>query len=1046
MILRTIAWLCMVFAMLLAASWDVAGETPIEQPPGGTAPMARSHRSAEMVPSGDLGRGNFFSNLSPSDPAAVRIGVLAKRGEDQCLEQWGPTADYLSSRIPAVAFAIIPLDFDEICQAVERRQVDFLLANSSFYIEMEAYYGARRIATLNNLQSDGTAHDFFAGVIFTRSDRRDLNRLEDIQGKICMAVDERSLGGWHMQWREMLEHGLDPHRDFKALRYGGTHDAVVLAVQNGNVDVGCVRSDTLERMALEGTIRLNDFKLIISHEPCDEGVRYWHSTRHYPEWPFVKAPHTDGALALKVAVALMRMPADSPAAIAARCAGWTIPQNYQPVRECLQALRLPPYQHYGRVSPGELWRQYRLWILGIAVMTGIIIASLVTVVRLRYRLARSLVAREARERAMVFLQSVVDGFPEPLMVINRDHTIALANRLVLERTLGEDTVDGGRKCFAMGFSYHLPCDGDLSACPFDRVFETGQSVSIEQAFQDEHGHRIVMEYVAAPIFDESGAVLNVIESCRDISERKLAESRLRNSEEKYRRIFENSIVGFFQSTPGGRFVNVNMAFARMLRYDSPDDLIAGIQEIATDYYVDPEDRRRFQRLLREDGKVDGMQLCVKCKDGAKIWVTNSTWAYFDDEGSPIHYEGVVSDITARREAENARESLERQIRQTQKMEAIGTLAGGIAHDFNNILFPLIGYAEMLQMDIADDSPLQKYVDQILKAALRSRDLVTQILSFSRQGDQPAQPLHIQPIIKEVLKLLRSSIPTTIDIETTIDPKCGMIIADPTQVHQVIMNLATNAYHAMEATGGNLKVSLDTLHIEPSMPFDPPLPPGEYACLGVDDTGSGIQADLLERIFDPYFTTKPKDKGTGLGLSVVLGIVRHCDGDIRVHSTPGQGTRMAAYFPIIEKREAAFTKSAGRPVQGGTERILFVDDEEGVVKMMNLMLKRLGYTVTSRIGSLDALQTFQSMPDRFDLVITDMTMPNMTGVQLAKEIRRVRPTMPIVICTGFSDQIDEARCKRMGLQGLIKKPVITRVMAATIRSALDEVSATAMQNA
>jgi signal transduction histidine kinase len=601
----------------------------------------------------------------------------------------------------------------------------------------------------------------------------------------------------------------------------------------------------------------------------------------------------------------------------------------------------------------------------------------------------------------------------------------------------------------------------------------------------------------------------------------------------------------------------------MLHYDGPDDLIGSIADIATQYYVDPRDRDRYQNLLQQNGKVDGLEFRVKCKDGAEIWVANSTRAYFDENGAPTHYEGVVSDITtrkrtqqalresgqrfrelfnnmragvvicdsrddgahvvvrdmneaglqilvqkkdavvdrdiqtvfpgiaasglintfrrvwrtavserhpaspftvngqpvwienfvyrlssgelvaiyedvtARREAEEAREALERQIRQAQKMEAIGTLAGGIAHDFNNILFPLIGYAEMLQMDIPPDSPLQKYVDQILKAALRSRDLVTQILSFSRQSDQETRPLHIQPIIKEVLKLLRSSIPTTIAIETAIDPDCGMVLADPTQVHQIIMNLATNAYHAMETTGGVLRVSIETVRISPPEPFDTHLLPGDYVCLTVADTGSGIKPDLLEKIFDPYFTTKEKGKGTGLGLSVVRGIIRHCRGDIRVISTPGTGTKMQVYLPIIERHAVEQSEIVGLLTKGGSERILFVDDEEGVVRMMTLMLERLGYAVTSRTGSLDALETFKTAPDRFDLVITDMTMPNMNGVQLATEIRSIRPTIPIIICTGFSDQIDDARCRRMGLQGLVKKPVITRVIAETIRTALGD---------
>ena len=1100
---------------------------------------------------------------SVDDGKRIRIGVLAKRGRTHCLYQWGPTAAYLSEQIPEFSFSILPLDFDQIFNAVQNQTVDFIFANPSFYVELEVRFGVTRIATLNNLHSDKTAHAVFAGVVFTRKDRDDINNFSDLRGKAVMAVDKGSLGGWHMQWHEMKTHGIDPHHDFKLLRYGGTHDAVVYAVRDQTVDAGCVRSDTLERMALEGKIALQQFKVINLHGSCDGNVRFLHSTRHYPEWPFAKARHTNSDLAKQVAVALMRMPASNPAAISGKYGGWTIPQNYQPVHECLMALRLPPYQYLGQVSLVDFWRQYWLWLLGISIMLAIIGVSGFYAQRLRSRLKQSMLARQERERAQSFLQTVIDGFPEALMVINKDYTIALANRTVLAMAGARSLVKNGLTCHQVSHDCSHPCMGMNHPCPLDRIFETQRPVRLEHIHRDDTGEDRFVEIIAAPIFDSDANVIQIIESWRDITERKKAEARLRKSEEKYRRIFENSVVGFFQSTPEGQFLGANAAFAKMLGYGDPEELIAGISDIGRQFYMDPDDRSRFQSILQRDGMVNDFETKIKRKDGSTIWITNSTRAYFDEDGRAMHYEGVVSDVskrrlaeqalreseqrfrhlfdnmsagaaiydspddgrhfvirdlntaalsgvnkdkdavvgrdvrevlpvfdelgldavfkrvwetgrsehcprslrkegrlvlwvetficklpsgelvaiyddaTARRQAEESKKQLERQIQQAQKMEAIGTLAGGIAHDFNNILSPLIGYAEILKLDLASDNPMQKYVDQILKAALRSKDLVTQILAFSRQKDTEMKPLSLQPIVKEVLKLLRSSIPTTIDIEQDIDPNCKMVIADPTQVHQIVMNLATNAYHAMEENGGKLKVALKQIELNLDHRLPTLLLPGRYACLTVTDTGSGILKENLDKVFDPYFTTKKKGKGTGLGLAVVKGIVNNCKGDVRIHSTPGQGTRIEVYLPIIEVGTEEQDQLEIRPVPGGSERILLVDDEEGVARMMNVMLERLGYSVSFHTNCLDCLQAFRNSPRSYDLVISDMTMPNMNGLQFAGQIRTIRPEIPIIICTGFSDQINEEKCKTLGIQELVKKPVITQKMATAIRAALED---------
>lgn len=397
---------------------------------------------------------------------------------------------------------------------------------------------------------------------------------------------------------------------------------------------------------------------------------------------------------------------------------------------------------------------------------------------------------------------------------------------------------------------------------------------------------------------------------------------------------------------------------------------------------------------------------------------------------------IATDITKLKKMEAKQLEYERRIQQAQKMEAIGTLAGGVAHDFNNILFSLMGYAELLKEDLPPDNACQVYIDEILHAAYRSRDLVKQILSFSRQGENETKPMKLQPVLKEALKLLRASIPTTIEFQQEIDSECDAVNANPTQVHQIVMNLVTNAFHAMEESKGILKVSLKQVELEPELSSFLELVTGPYALLKVTDTGVGIPKEIMAKIFDPYFTTKSKEKGTGLGLSVVQGIVNSCKGDIRIYSEPGKGTEVHVYLPIIQRNGIPSKVQDSLPVTGGTESILLVDDEEAIVRMEQHMLERLGYRVAIFTGSMEAFHAFEASPDAFDLIVTDMTMPNMTGVQLARKIKGIRPAIPVILCTGFSYQIDEEKCRAYGIEGFVMKPVIGSDIAKAIRKALD----------
>ena len=381
---------------------------------------------------------------------------------------------------------------------------------------------------------------------------------------------------------------------------------------------------------------------------------------------------------------------------------------------------------------------------------------------------------------------------------------------------------------------------------------------------------------------------------------------------------------------------------------------------------------------------------------------------------------------------------ERQLQQVLKIQAIGTLAGGIAHDFNNILFPIVGYTELTMDEVSEDSVAHKNLEEILKAAHRAKNLVQQILTFSRQSDQERKPIKIQNIITETLRLLRASIPASIEIIHKIQDDCGHIMGDPTQIHQVIMNLCTNAYQAMQDKGGKLEVILTEIDVGYEEMIDKVgMQPGKHLRLLVKDEGCGMEASVLDRIFEPYYTTKEQGKGTGLGLSVIHGIVKNHGGDITVKSTPGKGTIFQVYLPLIEDVDPDVEFESTDGAIKGEERILLVDDEEQIVAMEQQMLENLGYRVTARTDSAEALKVFAEHPQNFDLVITDMTMPHMTGDQLAQKMLDIEPNIPVILCTGFNQGITEEKALAMGIQKFVMKPVVKKELATTIRTVLDQ---------
>lgn len=395
------------------------------------------------------------------------------------------------------------------------------------------------------------------------------------------------------------------------------------------------------------------------------------------------------------------------------------------------------------------------------------------------------------------------------------------------------------------------------------------------------------------------------------------------------------------------------------------------------------------------------------------------------------------EIKRRLQYEEERNKLESQLFQMQKMETIGTLAGGIAHDFNNILTPILGYTEMALEELEDENTLKYDVEQIHNAALRAKDLVQQILTFSRQVDVDKRPLHLDKVIREVLSLVKSSFPANIEIILDLDPNCGTVMADATQIHQVVMNLCTNAYHSMRETGGTIKIELFVTKVtRETVQKHTNLKIGTYVCTSIKDTGHGMDEKTISRIFEPFFTKKEVGEGSGLGLAVVHGIINSYDGAIIVESEQKKGSDFTIYLPQYSEGQETSEKTSGK-VRKGNEHILFIDDEEEITFMGKRMLEGLGYSVSIHTKSLTALEDFMSNPKKYDLVVTDQTMPYMLGTDLVSRFKEIRPDIKAIIITGFGDSITEEVAKDKGINAIVIKPLILSKFSTLIRKILDK---------
>ncbi|MBN1557920.1 MAG: response regulator, partial [Lentisphaerae bacterium] len=561
----------------------------------------------------------------------------------------------------------------------------------------------------------------------------------------------------------------------------------------------------------------------------------------------------------------------------------------------------------------------------------------------------------------------------------------------------------------------------------------------ERVFVTRDGGRIPVE-MTATLLDLPGEPRVLCTAC-DLSGRQETERALRASRSRFQDIFSNSPIGMALYDGTRELLMVNRACLNM--FGMPDrGEFAGFN-VFDNPFLTPPVRQALQRgdsyrynVTIDFARVRDEALFVTSKSGKSHFDIQVTNLGLDADYQPQGYLVQVQDISKRVDAETALRRSERQLRQAQKMQAIGTLAGGIAHDFNNILTPILGYTEMTLYSAEKNSPVREYMQEVLKASNRARELVNQILTFSRQSEKEGHPIHVIPIAKEVVKLMAASVGPNIEIARAIKTEKDVVLADPTQIHQVLMNLCTNAAQAMSDGGGTLEIRLMDFVIGSRAKSEfPQLDPGRYLRISVKDEGTGMTAETLERIFEPFFTTKEGGKGTGMGLSVVHGIVSSLHGTITVDSTPGRGSVFHVILPLLDEPQAA-EKELDTTLPSGHECVLFVDDNAEINRMVERMLVSLKYRAVIADSAEGALALFSRNPARFDIVITDQIMPGITGLELARKLLSIREDTPIVLCTGYSEAVSRAEMESAGIRGFLTKPISMQDLAKAVRLALD----------
>ncbi len=920
----------------------------------------------------------------------IKIGVLAERGVERCLDRWGPTADYLASQVPGYSFEVVPLTFDEVSSALDRRELDFVLANPAFYVQLEQTHGASRVATLKNLRPGGVT-TVVGGVVFCRADRRDIQTLRDLRDKTVIAVDEWAFGGWYTVWRELEARGITPSRDFAEMKFGGTNDAVVRAVQNGEADAGCVRTDTLERMAIEAKIDMDRFRLLGQQPLGAPTAKVMYATRLYPEWPMAKLEDTPDELARQVSIALMAMASDSPAAHAGRCAGWTIPQNYQPVHDCLKELRVVPYEDYGKVPLAAAVRQYRSLIVGAGAVVVLVCLLALYLRRLNTSLGHAIregaeekAQRTASEERMRVLR---ESSQEAIMTLapptwqftsGNSATVAMfgAKDEAQFTTLGPaDT------------SPEYQLDGTLSSKKSRRMIGMALREGTH-LFEWTHMRMNGEEFPATVLLTrvEVEGQLLLQATVRDITESKEAESRLRESFDTTLKILHGLPVGVVIVGMDRRVREINDTALTMMGRERGDVLGGICHEVMCPALAGE------CPVLDADQCLDRDERMVIAHDGSPVPVLKTAFIVTLN-GEQVLLETFV-DIRQQKQADDLNRAvadlrgLNRELGMAREQAEDANrlkseFLANTSHEIRTPLNGIIGYLQLVLNGLTDSRDEEM---DFLRGAMDSANhllrLINDVLDVAKieAGKLVIEPAPVvaATVLEDVHSLVRVQADQA-GLQLIFPPVDQSLVAwcDEARAKQVLLNLVGNALK-FTPSGGSVTVSV--------------VPHDREGALRVEvvDTGIGIPVDKLDLIFDKFVqvdgTTTRSRGGSGLGLAISRRLVEIMGGAMGCDSGgEGMGSTFHFTLPVYREREHSAGEeddaAAGMQIEGDPSRplVLVVEDDPTYRRYLCDLMHKQNYSTIWAITADDAIAAIEA--HRPDAVTLDYSLPTREGARL-----------------------------------------------------------------
>ncbi len=640
---------------------------------------------------------------------------------------------------------------------------------------------------------------------------------------------------------------------------------------------------------------------------------------------------------------------------------------------------------------------------------------------------------EKSRQSLAFLTSVLEGIGEGVVVVDRDYRILSANKGYLNQVGSVHEHVVGRHCYEVSHHFASLCSGSKHDCPVRVVFETGRPEKAMHVHYDQQGREIYVECHAYPIEDSSGQVISAIETLNDVTERVQLEWMLKESEEKYRDLYDNAPDGYYSLAENGLIVEVNKTFLDMLGYRRD----AVVRKLFIEELLSEDSIQICHKIfpeLKKTGRIEHLELTLVRKDGSLLPIMMNASALYGEEGNFFMSRSVVRDISERKKADEDKRKLREQLYQSQKLEALGTLAGGIAHDFNNLLASILGYSALAKVDLNDGDPLYRHIEIIENASLRASELTEQLLAFAKGGKYDAKPNDVNIIVGDVAALLVRTIGKNITLNVNTDKNLRPAICDAGQIHQAILNLSINGRDSMPQ-GGKLTIRTENVRMDiTDVQYLVDVPPGDYVRISVSDTGAGMDRQTQQHMFEPFFTTK--EKGTGLGLALVYGIIKKHNGFIQVCSEPGRGSLFEVNLIACTDEYVCTEKGDRMELPRGTGTILVVDDEPLVMQLARDILKRFGYSVLTAGCGEEAVALYRQQPGEIKAVVLDIVMPGMDGREVFRQLRNVNPHVTVIISSGHSHDSDADDLLMQGVAGFVQKPYRIADLLHVVKDAVE----------